>query len=82
MSMGLQYINDDRGRATGVFIPIQAWEDLKETYKLPEEVRPTLSTAQEQVLQQRIEAYLAAPDETLAWKEVRHQLEGQGCATL
>ena len=80
--MGLQYINDDRGQATGVFIPIQAWEDLKVNYKLSDEVCSEFSAEQKQMLQQRIEAYLAAPSATFAWQEVHHQLEDQLCATL
>ncbi len=31
--MKLQYISDDKGQTTGVFIPIQEWEALKSMYK-------------------------------------------------
>lgn len=31
--MKLQYISDNKGKTTGVFIPIQEWEDLKSKYK-------------------------------------------------
>lgn len=31
--MNLQYISDSKGKTTGVFIPIQEWEDLKSKYK-------------------------------------------------
>ena len=37
--MNLQYISDNRGKTTGVFIPIQEWELLKSKFKgLEEEV--------------------------------------------
>ena len=37
--MNLQYIRDNRGKTTGVFIPIQEWELLKSKFKgLEEEV--------------------------------------------
>jgi hypothetical protein len=36
--MNLQYISDNRGKTTGVFIPIQEWEGLKEKFKGLEEV--------------------------------------------
>lgn len=37
--MTLQYISDNRGKTTGVFIPIQEWESLKAKFKgLEEEV--------------------------------------------
>lgn len=35
--MNLQYISDNKGKTTGVFIPIQEWEDLKSKYKELEE---------------------------------------------
>ena len=31
--MNLQYITDDKGNTTGVYIPIQEWNDLKSKYK-------------------------------------------------
>ena len=31
--MNLQYISDNKGKTTGVFIPIQEWEALKSKYK-------------------------------------------------
>jgi len=31
--MNLQYISDNKGKTTGVFIPIQEWEALKSRYK-------------------------------------------------
>lgn len=30
--MNLQYISDKKGKTTGVFIPIQDWESLKERF--------------------------------------------------
>jgi len=30
--MNLQYISDNRGKTTGVFIPIQEWEGLKSKF--------------------------------------------------
>ena len=35
--MNLQYISDNRGKTTGVFIPIQEWEGLKTKFKGLEE---------------------------------------------
>lgn len=36
--MNLQYISDNKGKTTGVFIPIQEWEGLKSKFKGLEEV--------------------------------------------
>jgi len=39
LNMNLQYISDNRGKTTGIFIPIQEWESLKAKFKgLEEEV--------------------------------------------
>ncbi len=36
--MNLQYISDNKGKTTGVFIPIQEWEDLKARFEGLEEM--------------------------------------------
>lgn len=36
--MSLQLIEDSKGKATGVFIPINDWENLKKQYKTLEEL--------------------------------------------
>ena len=33
MEMKLQIIQDSKGKATGVYIPINAWKELKKQYK-------------------------------------------------
>ena len=34
--MRLQVIHDNKGKTTGVYIPIAQWKELKKQYKLPE----------------------------------------------
>lgn len=55
--MNLQYISDNRGKTTGVFIPIQEWESLKSKFKgLEEEELGTQSKTEIlQGLQQAVE---------------------------
>jgi len=36
--MNLHYISDNKGKTTGVFIPIQEWEGLKSKFKGLEEL--------------------------------------------
>lgn len=36
--MNLQYISDNKGKTTGVFIPISDWNELKSKYKEIEEI--------------------------------------------
>ena len=47
--MNLQYISDNRGNTTGVFIPIQDWEGLKSKFKDLEE--KLVEQTKEEVLQ-------------------------------
>ena len=35
--MGIQYISDSKGDVTGVFIPIEDWEELKNKYGIKSE---------------------------------------------
>ncbi len=37
-NMNLQYISDDTGKTTGVFIPISEWNELKSRYKDIEQI--------------------------------------------
>jgi hypothetical protein len=55
--MNLQYISDNRGKTTGVFIPIQEWEGLKSKFKGLEEVELGEQSKEEilQGLQQAVE---------------------------
>ena len=49
--MNLQYISDNSGKTTGVFIPIQEWEGLKEKYKgLEEEEEELGEQSKEEIL--------------------------------
>ena len=48
--MNLQYISDNRGKTTGVFIPTQEWEVLKSKFKGLEEVE-LADQSKEEILQ-------------------------------
>ena len=36
--MDIKYLSDPKGNITGVFIPIEDWEQLKKQYKISEDV--------------------------------------------
>ena len=36
--MDIKYLSDDKGKITGVFIPIEEWERLQKEYKIAEKV--------------------------------------------
>lgn len=38
--MDIKYLSDDKGKITGVFIPIEEWERLQKTYNIGEQAPP------------------------------------------
>ncbi len=59
--MTLQFIHDNKGNTTGVFIPIEEWQDLKTKYvelqKEEAENLIDLSNWQKQIIDQRLSDY-------------------------
>lgn len=59
--MSLQFIHDNKGNTTGVFIPIEEWEILKAKYaelQLEEVKNQTeLSTWQKNIIDERLKDY-------------------------
>ncbi len=71
--MSLQYITDDKGQTTGVFIPIQEWEKLKTKYEGIEEDAYTVPEWQKEIVRERIKS--TDPEEYHSWEEVRKRLK-------
>lgn len=71
--MNVQYISDNKGVTTGVFIPIQEWNKLKEDYHLPDD-NLNLSPEQKEELDWRIDHHLENPDDLLDWEDVKRRL--------
>lgn len=59
--MNLQFIHDNRGNTTGVFIPIEEWQTLKTKYAdlQKEEVENVVELAswQKQIIDERLSDY-------------------------
>jgi len=59
--MSLQFIHDNKGNTTGVFIPIEEWQSLKDTYiglqKEEVENRAELTSWQKQHIDERLNDY-------------------------
>ena len=71
--MSLQYITDDQGQTTGVFIPIQEWNNLKSKYEGIEEDAYIVPDSQKEIVRERIKN--SKPEEYLSWDEVLQQLK-------
>jgi len=71
--MSLQYITDDKGQTTGVFIPIREWNELTSKYQGIEQDAYEVPEWQKEVVRERIKN--TKPEEYLSWKEVRQRLK-------
>ena len=64
--MTLQFIHDNRGNTTGVFIPIEEWQTLKIKYTDLQKEEVTnlleLATWQKQILDERLTDYFQSPE--------------------
>ncbi len=66
--MNLQYIHDNHGNATGVFIPIEEWQSLKKKYDgLQQEELKSLDIPEwhKKILDERLEDYRKNPDNSM-----------------
>lgn len=78
--MNLQYIADNKGKTTGVYIPINDWKYLKNKYKeIEQEERDTfvVSEEQKQLINQRLKCYQENPDKVEDWDNVQKDIEGK-----
>jgi hypothetical protein len=78
--MNLQYISDNKGKTTGVFIPINDWEYLKNKYKeIDQEEKHSFEVPDwhKEIVLQRLEEYRKDQDRVLDWENVRKEIEGK-----
>lgn len=77
--MTLQFIHDNKGNTTGVFIPIDEWQVLKSKYAelQKEEAENTiqLSNWQKQIIDERLNEYYKSPDKNLDFDSTIDELE-------
>jgi hypothetical protein len=77
--MTLQFIHDNKGNTTGVFIPIEEWQDLKSKYielqKEEAENLIDLSNWQKQIIDQRLSDYYSNKDNLSDFDETIDNIE-------
>jgi hypothetical protein len=71
--MSLQFITDDKGFTTGVFIPINDWDTLKSKFEGIEEEVIEIPEWQKEIVSERVKN--TNPDEYLSWEEVSQKLK-------
>lgn len=59
--MNLQYISDAHGQTTGVFIPIEEWNALKQKFKGIEHTEAEIPIWQMEEVRERLAEYQANP---------------------
>lgn len=70
--MSLQYITDDKGQTTGVYIPIEEWKKITSKYNDIEQEADIIPEWQKKEVRKRIRNTQA--DEYLSWEEVEQKL--------
>ena len=71
--MVLQYIHDTKGNTTGVFIPIEEWQSLKEKYDgLHEEEMQNFEIPEwhKKILDERLEDYRKNPENVKSFDDL------------
>ncbi|MEY3500159.1 MAG: hypothetical protein RL308_1828 [Bacteroidota bacterium] len=67
--MSFQFIHDNRGNTTGVFIPIEEWQDLKTKYAdlqiEEDQINIELTSWQKDILDERLENYYKNPNDVV-----------------
>lgn len=77
--MSLQFIQDNKGNTTGVFIPIEEWLSLKAKYNGLEqkeiENNVELATWQKNILNERINDYYMNPSDVIDFDKTIDDIE-------
>jgi hypothetical protein len=73
--MNLQYISDSSGRTTGVFIPINEWNDLKDKYKGIEQEEVDIPQWHKDLVRQRLEDYRKNPGSAMDFDAAMDDIE-------
>ncbi|MCD4710430.1 MAG: addiction module protein [Bacteroidales bacterium] len=73
--MNLQYISDNKGKTTGVFIPIQEWEDLKSKYKGLEDEEVEIPEWHKDLVRKRLADYKKNPGSALDFDSAMDDIE-------
>jgi hypothetical protein len=77
--MTLQFIKDPNGNTTGVYIPIEEWQDLKSKYtdlqKLEADNLKELTPWQKQVIDERLSDYYNNSEDVADFDETINDIE-------
>jgi hypothetical protein len=75
--MSIQFITDSSGKNTGVFIPIEQWNKLKNKFRDLEHEEIDIPEWQKLELDRRLEQYSASPDDVLHADDVLNDIDNE-----
>jgi hypothetical protein len=73
--MNLQYISDNTGKTTGVFIPISEWNELKSKYKGIDQEQMEIPVWQREEVGKRLQDYRNEPTQALDFDAAMDDIE-------
>ena len=73
--MNVQFISDSKGKTTGVFIPINEWNVLKNKYKGIEQEELNIPSWQLDIAIARLEDYKNNPDQAMDFDKAMDEIE-------
>ncbi|MDP2114203.1 MAG: addiction module protein [Bacteroidota bacterium] len=75
--MNLQFISDSKGQTTGVFIPINEWNELKNKYKGLDQDEMEIPSWHMDIVMERIADYEKNPDQALDFEKTMDEIENE-----
>jgi len=75
--MSLQFISDSKGETTGVYIPINEWNELKLKFGEMGLVEFDIPGWQMDEVRERMQEYKCNPDQALDFDQTLNEIEGE-----
>ncbi len=75
--MNLQYISDNNGQTTGVYIPIDEWNELKSKFKGIEQEENSVPDWHVDIVRTRLKDFLQNPDQGLDFDTAMAELDDE-----
>jgi hypothetical protein len=75
--MSIQFITDNSGKKTGVYIPIEQWNSLKSKFRDLEEEVLDIPDWHKTELDKRLKRFKTDPDNVLSADEVLNDIENE-----
>ncbi len=73
--MNLQYISDSKGKTTGVYIPIEEWNNLKEKYEGFNDYEVGISDLHKNIVRERLLEYIKNSKISLDFDDTLDEIE-------